>query len=99
MWVVKDEDKLVTTLYIKPTDAYNFLRFDSDHPLHCHKGIPFGQFLRLWRICTHAPDFVQKSLIKAKQCPEPDTVDSHSQQIFVTFHPSFKGLAPIVRKN
>lgn len=67
MWVCREEDALVTTLYTKPTDAYNFLRFDSAHPLHCRKGIPYGQFLRIRRICTHTTEFLWNSLVKAKQ--------------------------------
>lgn len=67
MWVIREGNRLITTLYTKPTDAYNFLRFDSSHPLHCRRGIPIGQFLRLRRICTHTADFVSNSLVKAKQ--------------------------------
>lgn len=130
MWVIKEDAQLVTTLYTKPTDAYNFLRFDSAHPLHCRRGIPYGQFLRLRRICTHTADYVNHGLVKANQFLErgyprdlvikgllkalaqdcstlltgaglqPQDPDTASQQILVTtFHPSFKGLGPIVRDN
>ena len=35
------------------------------HPTHCKKGIPFGQFLRLRRICSRDADFQRHALIKA----------------------------------
>lgn len=56
-----------TTLYQKPTDTNNFLHYQSAHPAHCRRGIPYGQFLRVRRICTHFPDFVSYGIIKAKQ--------------------------------
>ena len=54
-----------TDLFTKPTDANNFLHFESAHPKHCKKGIPFGQFLRLRRICSRDKDFSRQVLIKA----------------------------------
>ena len=46
-----------TDLYSKPTDSHNYLRYDSAHPHHLKKGIPYSQFLRVRRICTHNVDF------------------------------------------
>ena len=51
------EGKLITNLYCKPTDAHNYLHYSSAHPTSCKKGIPYGQFLRLRRICSHITDF------------------------------------------
>ena len=46
-------DSLVTTdLYTKPTDKHQYLRHSSCHPNSCKKGIPFGQALRIHRICS-----------------------------------------------
>ena len=63
--VIKSGNTLYTDLYTKPTDVNNFLHFDSAHPPHCKKGIPFGQFLRLRRICSRQQDFDKHGLIKA----------------------------------
>ena len=57
---------MVTDLYTKPTDSNNYLHFYSAHPLHCKRGIPFGQFLRLRRICSEDGSFVRHSATKAK---------------------------------
>ena len=46
-----------TDLYSKPTDSHNYLRYDSAHPHHLKKGIPYSQFLRVRRICTNIVDF------------------------------------------
>ena len=40
-----DNNRIYTTLYVKPTDRNNYLPFDSAHPYHCKKGLPYGQFL------------------------------------------------------
>ena len=40
------------TLYVKSTDRNNYLPFDSVHPYHCKKGLPYDQFLRIRRICS-----------------------------------------------
>ena len=49
--------QLETDLYCKPTDAHNYLLYNSAHPSHLKKGIPYSQFLRVRRICTHLSDF------------------------------------------
>ena len=49
--------KLVTRLYKKPTDRSAYLHNQSYHPNHLKKNIPFGQNLRLKRICTNANDY------------------------------------------
>ena len=41
-----------TDLHIKPTDTHQYLRTDSCHPRHCKTAIPYGQALRLRRICS-----------------------------------------------
>lgn len=43
---------LSTDLYSKPTDANNYLQYTAAHTRSCHGGIPFGQFLRIKRICS-----------------------------------------------
>ena len=56
--VRKDKNNILyTDLYTKPTDSHNYLRYDSAHPPHCKRGLPYGQFLRLRRMCTQESDF------------------------------------------
>ena len=43
---------LSTDLYTKPTDKYQYLFYTSCHPHAYKKGIPFGQALRIQRICS-----------------------------------------------
>ena len=38
--------------YSKLTDAQQYLNFGSCHPPHVKRGIPYGQGLRLKRICS-----------------------------------------------
>ena len=38
-------------MYCKKTDTYQYLDYASCHPRHVKKGIPYGQALRLRRIC------------------------------------------------
>ena len=52
---------LFTTLYTKPTDTRDFLHYTSSHPKSCKNGGPYGQFLRLRRICTKDIDFNKES--------------------------------------
>ena len=42
---------LKTSLFVKPTDSAGYLHYKSAHPRHCIRGIPYGQFLRIRRIC------------------------------------------------
>lgn len=45
------------------------LHFTSAHPKHCREGIPYGQFLRLRRICTKDTDFVRQALFLDRGYP------------------------------
>ena len=44
--------KMYTTLYTKPTDTHSYLHYTSAHFKACKTKGPYGQFLRLRRICT-----------------------------------------------
>ena len=55
-YITPDGD-LKHTLYCKPTDKHNYLLFDSCHPKHTQRGIPYSQFLRLRTICTDLSEF------------------------------------------
>ena len=43
---------LHTTLHVKATDSHAFLHFSSCHPRHCINAIPYGQAIRIIRICS-----------------------------------------------
>ena len=48
----KEHDTLITDLYTKPTDTYQYLHSTSCHPCHCKNGIAYSQALRLHHICS-----------------------------------------------
>ena len=43
---------LKTDLFCKPTDTHQYLQRRCCHPWHIKKAIPYGQALRLRRICS-----------------------------------------------
>jgi len=49
--------KLYTDLYCKPTDSHNYLLYESAHPKHIKRSLPYSQFLRIRRICSKLDDF------------------------------------------
>ena len=51
------EEELMTDLFVKPTDTYQFLDPSSSHPCHCKKGIPYCQALSLNRISSENERF------------------------------------------
>ena len=53
---------LYTTLYEKPTDTHLYLHYNSAHHKPCHTKGPYGQFLRIRRICTKNNDFIHHGL-------------------------------------
>ena len=63
---ISEDGKLTTDLYTKPTDSNNYLLYSSAHPAHCKRGIPFGQFLRLRRICSDDSNFIQHCVEKGE---------------------------------
>ena len=48
---------MITTLYNKPTDTHLYLHYTSAHPSSVMNKSPYGQFLRLRRICALDKDF------------------------------------------
>ena len=42
----------VTDLYCRSTDTHQYLQKGSCHPWHVKKAIPYGQALRIRRICS-----------------------------------------------
>ena len=43
----------------KPTDTQNYLHYKAEHPRTLKNSIPFGQILRIKRICSEAQEFLQ----------------------------------------
>ena len=52
---------LETDLYCKSTDTYQYLQKSSCHPWHVKKAIPYGQALRIRRICLDEKKFRRRS--------------------------------------
>jgi len=62
--VIKDHTgHLYTTLYTKPTDTHAYLHYASCHPHHQKTSGPYGQLLRLRRICYRQRDFLREAHI------------------------------------
>ena len=49
--MIKENNKLKTDVYQKPTDCHPYLDYTSAHPSHFKTSIPYSQALRLRRIC------------------------------------------------
>ena len=58
--VKREGQSLTTDLFVKETDAHQFLHFDSCHPFHTKRAIPYGQALRIRRICLKNEDFERR---------------------------------------
>ena len=52
---------MFTKVYTKPTDRQAYLHKKSAHPNHLKKSIPYGQALRLRRVCTETQDYDEAS--------------------------------------
>ncbi len=81
-------NRLVTSVFYKPTDSHSYLLYSSSHPNHTKRSISFSQFLRLHHLCSEDEDFHAKSLEMRDffvQCGYPtsllDTAFSKASQI------------------
>ena len=63
---LNDDNTLTTSLYVKPTDSASYLHYNSAHPRHCIREIPYGQFLRIRRICSNEQDFIDHCITKGR---------------------------------
>ena len=45
------ENRIITDVFCKETDTHRYFDYRSCHPKHIKMGIPYGQALRLRRIC------------------------------------------------
>ena len=57
----KENNTISTTIYRKPTDRNNLLKFTSHHPPPLKKSLPISQFYRLKRICSNTDDYESQS--------------------------------------
>jgi hypothetical protein len=57
---IKDS-RITTDLHVKKTDANMCLPFQSCHPRHCARSIPYSQCLRLRRICSSDALFAKRA--------------------------------------
>ncbi|KAL8603101.1 hypothetical protein ACOMHN_046014 [Nucella lapillus] len=57
---IDPDGHLTSDLHVKPTDAAMILPFNSCHPRHCPRSIPYSQCLRLRRICSEDSVFEKR---------------------------------------
>ena len=60
--VIFKDGRLLTDLYTKPTDKFQYLNFKSCHPFHQKKNLPYALALRIRRICSDKENFRQHCL-------------------------------------
>ena len=78
-------------LYIKPTDGYRYLDYQSSHPLHIKNSIPYSEALRVSRIFSSEKDFKThvKEWFLARDYPEI-VVNNQIGKVFFGRHQSVK---------
>ena len=59
--VIRKGCTLETDLYCKPTDTHQYLHKESCQPWHTKKAVPYGQALRIRRICSEDGNFQERS--------------------------------------
>ena len=57
-----ENNKLISKLFIKPTNALSYLHRDSFHAKSTFSSLPLGEFIRARRNCTHTEIFLEYSL-------------------------------------
>ena len=58
----QEDNRIKSTLYVKPTDSHSYLDYSSCHPQTIKSSIPYSQFLRMRRNCTEWTEFVKHSV-------------------------------------
>lgn len=67
-YVFRSENDLVAIKpFRKPTDMSTYLHYELFHPVHIHRNLPYGQFLRLRRNSTQDSDFIRASQVLYNQ--------------------------------
>ena len=65
---VNSPRELYTTLYGTTTDTHLYLHYTSSHHAPSKTKEPYGQFLRLRRICTYDTDFQDNAVKRVSYC-------------------------------
>uniref|UniRef100_A0A8C5M1L9 Reverse transcriptase domain-containing protein n=1 Tax=Leptobrachium leishanense TaxID=445787 RepID=A0A8C5M1L9_9ANUR len=68
--IVRNEERVSTTLYRKETATNSLLNWTSFHPKPLRLGIPYGQYLRLKRICSSNIEYEKQAKILQKNFKE-----------------------------
>ena len=55
--VAMNNERLESTVHVKPTDRHPYLHYSSSHPEHTKRSTVFSQTLRVSRICSREKDF------------------------------------------
>lgn len=58
---INKKRKLTISLFRKPTDGHQFVHWNSAHPEHLKKSLPYSQLLRIKRNCTRLADFEKEA--------------------------------------
>ena len=81
----KEQNKLMTTVYCKPTDRRNFLHYTSAHPRSLIKSIPYSQALRLKKICAETSELLKNLQVLKEsfinQCFKIKFLDTEFQRL------------------
>ena len=54
--IINNDLTISTKLYVKPTDRNAYLQYSPYHPRSMKENIPYGQALRVKKICTNKDD-------------------------------------------
>uniref|UniRef100_A0A8C5N1Z7 Reverse transcriptase domain-containing protein n=1 Tax=Leptobrachium leishanense TaxID=445787 RepID=A0A8C5N1Z7_9ANUR len=68
--LTRNEELVSTTLYRKETATNNLLNWSSFHPKSLRLGIPYGQYLRLKRICSSETEYEKQAKTLQKNFKE-----------------------------
>ena len=58
----QEDNRIKSTLYVKPTDSHSYLDHSRCHPQTIKSSFPYSQFLRMRRNCTEWTEFVKHSV-------------------------------------
>ena len=59
--------KLKHSVFIKPTNSFQYLQINSNHPQHIFKNLIYSLFIRIRRICSEKNDYFYFSMVLTRQ--------------------------------
>lgn len=84
--IINQDGRLKTTVYHKPAAEPYVLPYQSDHPKHIHRNIPYAGILRAARICSDLDDFnkeiVRMDLSLLLNCYPPNFIRTQFHRLF-----------------